>query len=75
MKKHPARYKKPARDADIDVLISKTMPLSNAEIYHNTYLCRSTIANLRRCRTRYPTHMTMVGVAAAVGLEWRLVKK
>jgi hypothetical protein len=72
------RPKKPQRDPDIEKLVSQTDGWANADIYHNTFLSRGTIANLRgtgRRKTRYPTHMTMVGVAAAVGLEWRLVKK
>jgi len=69
------RPKKPARDSDIEKLVSQTDGYANADIYHRTFLCRGTIANLRKGKTRYPTHMTMVGVAAAVGLEWRLVKK
>jgi hypothetical protein len=69
------RPKKPKRDNDIERLVAQTDGYANADIYHKTFLCRGTIANLRKGKTRYPTHMTMVGVAAAVGLEWRLVKK
>jgi len=70
-----SRREKPPRDPDVAKLIAQTDGYSNGDIYRNTYLCRSTINNLRRRKTRYPTHMTMVGIAAAVGLEWRLVKK
>jgi hypothetical protein len=69
------RPKKPKRDNDIEKLVAQTDSYSNADIYNKTFLCRGTIARLRSGKTRYPNHMTMVGVAAAVGLEWRLVKK
>ena len=69
------RPKKPKRDPDVAKLVAQTDGYSNADIYHNTFLCRGTISKLRGGKTRRPSHMTMIGVAAAVGLEWRLVKK
>lgn len=73
------RPEKPKRDSDIDALIAWTSHLTNAEIYHNTYLSRSTINKLRerrpgKPRTRYPTHMTMQGVARAAGFIYKLTK-
>ena len=74
------RPPKPKRDTDIDQLVRATLHLSNADIYHNTYLSRSTINKLRerrvgKHRTRYPTHMTMTGIAAAAGLRYKLTKE
>jgi hypothetical protein len=73
-------HQKPKRDSDIDVLNSAVSGFSNAEIYNNGYLSRGTIAKLRerrtgKKRTRYPSHMTMVGVAAACGMKWKLTKE
>jgi hypothetical protein len=76
------RHSKPARDDAVDD-IRKTvcnLGLSNAEIYHNTYLSRGTIqklleARVGKPRTRYPSHMTLKGVAAAAGFEYRLVRR
>lgn len=74
--KRPA---KPKRDPDIEALVMATQHMSNAEVWHNTYLSRGTINKLReqrvgKKRTRYPTHMTMAGVAAAAGMRWTLTK-
>lgn len=73
---------KPARDNAVDEIRAavRGLGLSNAEIYHNTYLSRSTITKLLEARpgkkrTRYPTFMTLKGVAAAGGMEYRLVRK
>lgn len=72
---------KPAKDSAVDEIRAavRGLGLSNAEIYHNTYLSRSTIAKLLEIRpgkkrTRYPTFMTLKGVAAAGGMEYRLQK-
>jgi hypothetical protein len=77
---HVSRLVKPKRDLDIDALVRATSHLTDAEIYHNTYLSRSTISKLRerragKKRTRYPTHMTMTGIAAAAGLIYKLTKE
>jgi hypothetical protein len=74
------RPQKPKRDHDIDALVRATSHLTDAEIYHNTYLSRGTISKLRerragKKRTRYPTHMTMTGIAAAAGLIYKLTKE
>lgn len=72
---------KPARDSAVDEIrtVIQGLGLTNAEIYHNTYLSRGTIAKLLetrpgRKRTIYPTFMTLKGVAAAGGMEYVLQK-
>lgn len=70
--------KKPERplvDPDISRLVRAIRSASDAELYHNSYLSRSTIQRLRTGKTRRPTHMTMTGIAAAAGMEFRLVPK
>jgi hypothetical protein len=65
---------KPAVDPDIGVLLAATRTLENSQLYHNSYLSRGTINNLRKRKTKRPSHMTMVGIAAAAGLKWKLTK-
>ena len=81
-KRPPSRKTKPLRDTEVDNIRAtiRGLGMSNAEIYHNTYLSRGTIAKLLewrpgKKRTKYPAFMTLKGVAAAGGLEYRLVKK
>lgn len=81
-RKFPSKKTKPLRDTEVDNIRQavRALGLSNAEIYHNTYLSRGTIAKLLewrpgKKRTKYPAFMTLKGVAAAGGMEYRLVKK
>ena len=74
------RLTKPKRDMDIDSLraMVRERGLSSAQVYHKTYLSRSTVAKLLenrhgKKRTRYPSHITMQGVARAAGHSYRLV--
>lgn len=74
------RPTKPKRDMDIDELraLVKDKQLSNAEVYHKTYLSRTTVSKLLETRpgykrTRYPSHITMQGVARAAGASFKLV--
>lgn len=76
------RRVKPLRDVGVDEIRAaiRNTGMSNADIYHNTYLSRGTISKLLewrpgKSRTRYPTFMTMKGVAAAGNMEYRLVKR
>lgn len=75
----PKKPGKPEYDDDIDNLLYVIRNLSNAQIFHNSFLSRGTIAKLRhpdlRKRTRKPQHMTMRGTAAAAGFEYRLVRR
>jgi len=80
-KSRPGKIK-PLRDAEVDNIRKaiRSLDLTNAEIYHNTYLSRGTITKLLEARpgkkrTKYPTFMTLKGVAAAGGMEYRLVKR
>lgn len=74
-------HSKPVRDEAVDEIRKavRSLGLSNAEIYHNTYLSRGTISKLLewrpgKKRTRYPSFMTLKGVAAASGMRYKLVK-
>jgi len=73
---------KPVRDVEVDNIRQtvRRVGLTNAEVYNNTYLSRGTISKLLewrpgKRRTRYPTFMTLKGVAAAMGKEYKLVDK
>jgi hypothetical protein len=66
---------KPAVDPDISKLVRAIRTSSTADLYHNSYLSRGTIDRLRKQKTKRPQHLTMVGVANAAGLEYRLVPK
>ena len=70
-----ARPKKPPIDPGISPLVRAVRGNSVGDLYHNTYLSRSTIANLVKGKTRRPNHMTMTGIAAAAGLQYKLVRK
>ena len=75
MKKLNGHFEKPKRDTEVDRLAKAVNFLTPAQIYHKTWLSRGTIHRLTRRQTRYPSHMTLKGIAAAAGLEYRLVKK
>lgn len=83
MERKPNSHKiKPTRDDAVDEIRKaiRSLGLDNATIYHQTYLSRGTISKLLEVRpgkkrTRYPTFMTLKGVAAAGEMEYRLVKK
>lgn len=67
-------FAKPARDKDIDTLNDAMGTMTVGAIFNNTYLSRSAIRNIQTGKTKKPQHMTMVGIAAARGLRWKLVK-
>lgn len=69
------RLVKPARDKSVDELTKAIESFDTAELYHNSYLSRSTIARLRSGKTRMPQNMTMRGIAEAAGFEYVLRKK
>jgi hypothetical protein len=69
------RPEKPLRDPDIIILMRQVRTRTTTELYQNSYLSRSTISNLRKGKTRRPTHMTMTGIAAAAGLVYKLTPK
>lgn len=73
---------KPAKDSAVDEIRAaiRGLGLNNAEIYRNTYLSRGTITKLLeirpgRKRTKYPTFMTLKGVAAAGGMKYKLIRE
>jgi hypothetical protein len=73
---------KPTRDNAVDEIREavKALGLTPAEIYHSTYLSRGTISKLLESRsgkkrTRYPTFMTLKGVAAAGGMRYKLIRE
>lgn len=69
------RARKPTRDTDVDELAVLMNGHEVNDIYHNSYLSRSTIRRLRDRQTRVPQHMTMKGIAAALGFEYVLRRK
>ena len=73
------RFKRPAKpesDKAVFELMRAMRGYSNADIYKRLpfHLAKSTIANIRTRRTRYPSHITCVAVARAVGMRWELVE-
>jgi hypothetical protein len=73
-KKTGPPYKKPLVDPDLAVLTQQMGEVTVSEVYKQSFLSRSTIANWKKGKTRRPSHMTMIGIAASKGLVWRLVK-
>lgn len=69
------RPKKPLRDAEVDILAEAISGYDTTDLYHNSYLSRSTIKRLRDGKTRKPQHMTMTGIAAAAGFEYVLRRR
>ena len=68
-------FKKPLRDPGIEEVVDKVNNYSTSDIYHNSYLSRSTIRKLRRTddkATRRPQHMTLTGVLNACGYEYAI---
>jgi hypothetical protein len=76
---NPKKLEKPIYDDDVDDLVSLMEGHSTGAIYKDTWLSRGTISKLRHPdwskRTKKPQHMTMRGVASALGYEYRLVRR
>ena len=66
---------KPGRDETVFDLLHACRDMTPQEIADRTHLCAATIRNWRTHTTRNPQHASMVAVAAAVGMEYRLVRK
>ena len=70
------RHKRP-RKPDSDKVVFELLRLmrgrTNARIARQTYVAPSTISKLRTRRTRYPTHITVVGILKALGLRYAVV--
>lgn len=66
---------KPLLDPDVHRLVRAVRSHAVSDLYHNSYLSRGTIVRLMKNQTKRPQHLTMVGIANAAGLEYRLVPK
>lgn len=69
------RLVKPKQDSDVAELARLMSEHEVSDIYHNSYLSRTTIKRLMDRKTRVPQHMTMQGIAAAIGLVYVLRRK
>lgn len=70
-----ARPEKPERDNEVDNLIDVLGDISDADIYHNSFVSRSTIRRLRSGKTKAPQFLTVQTMASAAGFEYVLKKR
>lgn len=75
VEKYRGKPKKPILDPGVAALARAIRTHKLDDLYHNSYLSRSTIKRLKEQKTTKPQHMTMVGIAQAAGFEYKLVKK
>ena len=68
------RPPKPEADRAVFELMRAMRGWKTADIYRKLpfHLANSTIAKIRNRRTRYPSHLTGVAIARAVGLRYEL---
>ena len=71
----PNRPAKPEQDDDVEELADLISHMEVSDLYHNSYLSRSCIRNLKKGITKKPQHMTMTGIAAAAGFEYVLRRR
>lgn len=69
---------KPDHDVDVFELLHALAGRSHSDVARSTYISPTTVSRIRKGYkyggTRYPQHITMKGLAAAAGLEYRLVR-
>jgi len=73
-KPNSARPVRPDFDPDLVSIRHMGKSFGAVHLYHHSFLSRGTIYKILNSQTKRPTHMTMTGIARAMGYEYKLVR-